>query len=247
MAAFCTAAIILLAACDSGQGAPIPTAQPPPQAAESASPAAGCAPQGGTCRGDLAAGTYTTTTFRPAITYTVPDGWINGLDLPGNFLLSRTVDPDENFYGSNGINLMADVAPAAQDCAEAAEPAVGRTAQEITRWLAGLPGLKSTTPRSTSIGGWSGFTVDLTLADTWKRSCPFADEPVLPLTISGDPAQFHLTRTIAVKGLSQRAYVLDRPDGKNLLILVLDIPGGVAFDDYLKIAAPVVESLRFAP
>src|SRR6476659_4891283 len=42
---------------------------------------------GGTCLGTIPAGTYTTTTFRPPITYTIPQRWTNGEDLPGNFLL----------------------------------------------------------------------------------------------------------------------------------------------------------------
>jgi hypothetical protein len=34
-----------------------------------------------------------TVTFSPAITYTVPAGWTNGEDLPGNFLLQLDHDP----------------------------------------------------------------------------------------------------------------------------------------------------------
>jgi hypothetical protein len=50
---------------------------------------------GGTCLEAIDAGTYTTTTFQPSITYTVPDGWLNREDLPGNFLLH--LDGDERY------------------------------------------------------------------------------------------------------------------------------------------------------
>jgi hypothetical protein len=49
--------------------------------------------------GALTAGTYKTRVFHPAISYTVPDGWKNFEDTPGNFLL---VPPDGNLPGVNG-------------------------------------------------------------------------------------------------------------------------------------------------
>lgn len=151
------------------------------------------------------------TTFRPTTTYTVPAGWANTLDLPGNFLLARVAEPVVDFYGGNAIIVMPDVAASARDCGEAAQPGVGRTADHITRWLARRPGLTVSPRVPATAGGLSGYAVDIRLADGWTGYCPFADDPVVPLTVSGDPAQFHPTRTIAARGTSQRAYVLDGP------------------------------------
>jgi hypothetical protein len=235
------AVIILLAGCRSGHRTSASTA-PPGRPSASAGPS--CPPDGGTCLGDLAAGTHATATFQPAITYTVPAGWTNGLDLPSNVLLSRATDPVEDFYGGNGIEVMGDVAAAAQNCDETAEPGVGRTADQLARWVAGLPGVQAGSPRPAAVGGLSGFVVDLRLVDTWTKTCPFADEPVVPLMVVGDPAQFHPTRTFIAKGMSLRLYLLDRPDGGNLLINVVDIPDGIGFQDYLEVAAPIVNSMR---
>ena len=40
---------------------------------------------GGTCLGEVAAGTHTTRSFKPALTYTIPVGWTNFNDTTGNF------------------------------------------------------------------------------------------------------------------------------------------------------------------
>jgi hypothetical protein len=75
-----------------------PAASTSPSAAAASSPAAtgtpepSCPnPEGQACLGPLAAGTYTTRMFDPAITYPVPAGWRNYEDTPGNFLLVGTL------------------------------------------------------------------------------------------------------------------------------------------------------------
>lgn len=171
------AAIILLAGCDSGD-AEKATATP-----SAASP---CPAELGTCRGDLAAGTYRSATFRPPITYTVPAGWTNGIDLPRNFLLARVTDPVEDFYGGNAINAMPNVVAAAQNCEEDGEPGVGRTAADLSRWIDGLPGVQASPSRPVTVGGWSGFVLDVQLAAGWTKTCPIAEEPMVPLLQTGD-------------------------------------------------------------
>jgi hypothetical protein len=236
------AVVILLAGCGSGDGRT-------PEVATAARPSATggtvCPPRGGTCRGDLAAGTYTSTTFQPAITYTVPEGWTNGIDLPRVFLVSRIADPVENFYGGNAINVMSDVGAAARNCDESLEPGVGRHADQLARWVAGLPGVQASEARPITVGGWTGSVVDVSFVPTWTKSCPFADEPVVPLVLNGDPAQFHPVRMFIAKGVSQRLYFLDAPDGGNVLISVLDIPQGIGFAEYVATVAPIVDSMHF--
>lgn len=55
-------------------------------------------PEGQACLGALQSGTYTTTVFQPQLTYTVPAGWSNLEDTPGNFLL---VPPHFTLAGVN--------------------------------------------------------------------------------------------------------------------------------------------------
>ena len=66
-------------------------------------------PHGGVCLGSLEAGTHSTTSFEPNLSYTVPEGWTNGEDLPGNVLLSRTDDPEEGIWGGSYIGVYQNV------------------------------------------------------------------------------------------------------------------------------------------
>ncbi|WP_433362761.1 hypothetical protein ACQPZX_30895 [Actinoplanes sp. CA-142083] len=237
-------AVILLAGCDSGDGKSgsddkAQSAQPSPASS------AACPPEGGTCRGDLVAGTYHTATFQPAITYTVPAGWANGIDLPRNFLLARPGDPVLDFFGGNAITIMSNVVAASQHCDENGEPGVGRTAGDLARWLDGLPGVTASTPRPATVGGWPGFVLDVQLAKGWTRTCPIAEEPMVPLLQTGDPAQFHPTSTFLPEGGSSRLYLLDAPGGGTVLINIIDIPGGITLQSYLPAATPIVESIYF--
>lgn len=89
---------------------------------------------GGDCLGPLSAGTYTTVTFHPRITYTVPAGWSNFEDLPGNFLL---VPPGGTLTGVNDntsdfVGVYASIAADAADCSGKLAPGVGLSASAIT-------------------------------------------------------------------------------------------------------------------
>ena len=56
-------------------------------------------PFNGTCLGEVSAGTHSTSSMRPALTYTVPVGWTNSGDLPGFFGL---IPPGGDYTGVDG-------------------------------------------------------------------------------------------------------------------------------------------------
>ncbi|MCV0402639.1 MAG: hypothetical protein K5924_02895 [Chloroflexi bacterium] len=64
------------------------------------------------------AGTYTTVAFGTELTYTVPDGWNNQEDLPGNFLvIPPTAAAEEVDAGTaDYIGVYDGVAAASGDC-----------------------------------------------------------------------------------------------------------------------------------
>lgn len=83
---------VAAAACQGGGSAPPTAGSSPsatmPQAESPAAPtptAAAAASSAVRLFGPLAAGTYTTATFTPAVTFTVPDGWIAGSEIPESF------------------------------------------------------------------------------------------------------------------------------------------------------------------
>ena len=193
-------------------------------------------PEGGSCLGTLRPGTYTTRAFAPAITYTVPGGWTNGEDLPGNFLLQREGD---NRY----IGIFRDVnAPLA--CLEAFDPAVAQSVKEYTRWLRRHPLLRVTPPVAVSIGGLHGVYVDISKArGTRGKGCKFSERGGdVPFIIGGrGPASLHHV-ILDTPGYEERLYVLRQGRGN----VVIEVgPEGAPLGAYLQEVMPILRSLKF--
>jgi hypothetical protein len=115
---------------------------------------------GGACLGPLPAGTYSTTRFQPALTYTVPDEWDNEEDLTGNFLL---LPPGGDLAGvdagtSDYIGVYTSVTPD-PGCAAGPDSLLP---QAIAMCLAQNPTLQTTEPKAVDIGGLKGDVLDIT-------------------------------------------------------------------------------------
>lgn len=196
----------------------------------------------GTCLGVLSAGTYSTTSFTPSITYTVPDdGWSNGEDREGIFVL---LAPGESFAGleadkSDWIGVFRSIGAVAPGCDEKVEPGVV-SAQALTDWYASQPGLVVTEPQPASIGGLSGLMIDLSLAPGWTETCPdpFPDVPLVNLLMGTGPSEE--LGALVEAGWTTRLYLLDFDDD-NIAIYVMDHPGRLGLDDY----DAVVRTIQF--
>jgi len=134
----------------------------------------------GTCRGELAAGQHASTTFSPRLTYTVPVGWTNFTDHPGVFGLVppggdwQAVDSDNSDY----LDVIANVATARPGCAEGASTI--RTPSAFVRWLEHEPGLAVSRKEAITVGGLSGFVVDIRMRASWAKTCPGSHEHPSP-------------------------------------------------------------------
>jgi hypothetical protein len=186
----------------------------------------------------LPAGTYTSTAFQPAVTFTVPDGWEKAADTAPYMLLRPA--------GSEilGIHLFRDPVAASQDpaCPATPEPGVGTTSTELVAWLRGLPGLVVGTPVMATVGGLRGVSVEVGIKPGWTTSCPFAGgSPTVPL-IASKTAAYHW---VIVGNEQLRFYVLDLPAG-GTVIVDLDAYDGTEYDALVKSAAPIVRSMQFA-
>src|SRR5689334_8891268 len=129
-------------------------------------PAAFCPnSEGGQCLGKLKQGTYKTVVFRPTLTYTVPAGWTNVEDTPGNFLLvpARGDLPGVNAGTSDFIGVYTSVAAEAHSCNP--RPAAGIAAHPaaIARWIRQQDGIVSKPARPVVIGGLKGVSIDVVL------------------------------------------------------------------------------------
>jgi hypothetical protein len=221
-----------------GAGSPQPVT---PQDAPSGSPQRCPHPDGGSCLGPLAAGTYTTQVFQPAITYTVPDGWANYEDLPGNFLL---VPPGASLEGvdagtSDYIGIYSSTA-AIDGCSEQPAAGIGHTPADIAAHLTSdVEGLAVTEPRAVSVGGLQGLVLDIELQEGFTGGCDLGlPTVVVPVIIGRPPSSF---AHAVVTGLTMRLYLLER-DAETLAIEVNDLQAGAALDELSR----VVDQLVFA-
>jgi len=202
--------------------------------------------RGGTCLGELHRGTYSTVSFSPTITYSVPaDGWANWEDLSALFLL---LPPGEALDGvdadtSDFIGVYRNLRVAAASCAEEPQAGVGASSQAMAAWFRSDPGLTLTNDRAISVGGRRGRELDLELKKGWTGTCPYSvnGRPLVPLIVgTGDAAGLHHVLTATFR---TRLYLLDEPGG-NIVIEVVDHPEhGASFDDY----SAVVRTLTFGP
>ena len=104
------------------------------------------------------------------MTYTVPDGWLNRSDFPGEFVLAPQGAP----VGTQ-VAVVNDIVAAtrADNCSEVQDPDAGTTAEEIVAALP-RPGVTVSTPVPVTIGGLSGLRVDLALDNGWTTPCPWS-------------------------------------------------------------------------
>jgi hypothetical protein len=215
----------------------IPTLPSP--AASSATPGGCPVPNGGECRGPLAAGTYSTVTFGPTITYTVPAGWANVEDLPGNFSL---LPPGGTVAGINAgtsdfIGVYTSVAADGSDCTAQPAQGVGLSASAIAQALATRPGLASTAPEATTVGGLKGLVLDVKLKKGGtKQACP-GGVPHVALIVGVSPSDLEHANRWCLHPPS----LFPQHGQRVLAIEIDDSTGGKHLDGY----DVVVRSLKF--
>lgn len=193
------------------------------------------------CLGLLSPGTHATTNFRPAFTYSTPDGWANDLDIGNWFYLRPTT------LGSPEILIWsrARVEHQAVGCAPSVEPGVGTGARDWIDYIRAHPGLVSTEPVAVTIGGASGQSIDLDVAPDWTMTCP--ENPSGP-----GPYVSLITNAPGDHGVDyglpehQRLHliVLDVA-GDNVVIAIYSADSPEALAGAVMAAQPLLDSIQF--
>ncbi|HYZ12251.1 MAG TPA: hypothetical protein VFA08_01410 [Actinomycetota bacterium] len=200
------------------------------------------------CLGPLEEGTYTSQRFEPAVTFTVPAGWNNPWDTRGSFDLwtpgwsdngaDQGIDcrsdpmPCGYLFDQPGLTLIRNVR-ALEGCSDAVEAGVGTSALQLATWVSDHPGIATDGPSPVEIGGLAGYQLDVSIAETWHKSCPgragfVTVEPLEGAGLTDGAREWYGT---------SRLILLDLPDGDNVLIQI----NGTEVDA----AMPVVRSFAF--
>lgn len=203
-------------------------------------------PEGGsrnTCLGTVAAGTYTTKTFTPQLTYTVPDRWQNFEDLTGNFLL---VPPGSSLEGVNAatsdyIGVYTSIrAPAG--CSGKQDPTIPGTIAAYVDWVTKVPGLTVSAPKPVTVGGLSGSVLDITVApDFLQHACNDRGDRFIDVLVGTAPSSLVHS---AVPNLNLNLYVLQY---KSLILAIEvdDIAADHNVPDFPAAATSIVDSFAF--
>ena len=215
------AVVLLVSACGAS------TLPPPAAASPTAAPAVTPMP----------AGTYSSVSFNPAATFTVPGGWVLAEDSEQYLALV----PSGNDLV--GMYMFRDPKAASQDatCAAAPEAGVGGTSSELVKWIQGRPGLVVSTPAMATVGGLPGVAIDVALKADWTQSCPFSGgTPAVPLFNS--PAIDHW---VVVGNERLRLYLLDLPGG-GTVVVDQDAFDGTQIEALISSSSGILRSLQFA-
>ena len=196
----------------------------------------------GTCIGELAPGTYTTKTFPPRLTYTVPLGWTNTGDSEGVFGL---IPPNGDFNAvdigkSDFINAVWPVANPL-GCPDGHGNA--KTVDALVKWLHGQPGIAPFTARAVQVGGLAGFVADLRMPPGYSKTCSWAHgAPEQAIIAGAADSDNNFNHSLDPPPMVMRLYLL-RYKGGVLAIEIDDVTGDpVKLAEYTK----VVKTFRFS-
>lgn len=222
---------------------------------------AACRDAGAYCLGELGIGTYASHVFEPrpqapeglrhgAMLYTVPADWANYVDSPEVYGLTPIAqyqdydDAEPDCYDCPGtrdlITVLSNPGAATEDCLETNVPGVGSTPTELLAWLTEHPGLITSEPQRTVVGGVTSSSVIIEAAEDWTGTCdpenPFAAVPIFYRDNS-----YHWALNV---GTRYHVTLVDLGDGDTVAIVV-DTADDADLESFVETARPIVESFEF--
>ena len=209
------------------------------------------------CLGEVDAGTYSSQYFRPilagapwtprfgGLTFTVPDGWANDADYPGNFSLSLAPDFEKtspsNSSPSTRLQVLADVAAESQAtaCSNQPQPGVAHTAKAIVAWLRTVRGLNVGASTPVTVGTLTGTSVDLSMNVAKAPMCG-TDKLVEYLYVAANAPE----AGYAIGSERQRLVLVDVAPN-DVMAIVLYAPDDATLTTFAQAALPVIATFEF--
>lgn len=131
------------------------------------------------------------------------------------------------------------VAASQSQCTADPEPGVGASVDDLVAWLSAHPGLVTTEPEPTTIGGLAGRTLDITVDPAWSGSCPGAVNLFTRAQMTGSGGTWVIPR--AAKA---RVSVLEAAAGHTVTVYIQTNEAS-KFDGYIAASLRLIESLAF--
>jgi hypothetical protein len=175
----------------------------------------------------LAAGVYTTRWFKPALSFTVDEGWIALTpELQDVIVIGQRDEPLA--IGFNSIERVIKPGNLGQKVA---------APEDIAAWLQEHPRLDTEEPGRVSVGGVSGQQFDAIAYEPTDNPA-YCREPCVPLFVMSNGRAFWLG-----KSEKFRFIVLDKIEGKTVTIIF----GGpaVEFEEFLPEAQKVLDTVEW--
>lgn len=202
-----------------------------------------CPPEVPACGGHLAAGVgYRTAAFEPGIAFTVPDDrWAAPIDEPGRFVLWIESDIRRR------IGLYWDPIPI--DPGGAPVRAVSRTPDGVIAWLSSHPEITVSDTGTTTLLGVEAQYADIQPSSAASTEANDLCLPTqagfgcLPIFRTGDQGA---TAELGLGGSDRyRILLIDRSG--TMIAVIVEAHHTSGIDALLERAAPILESLEFAP
>jgi hypothetical protein len=171
----------------------------------------------------------------------VPTGWRNDEDLPGNFLLYRLQD-DQTVSGGSYLGIYQNVAAAATNCLEQPQPGVDRTPKALVQWFRSVPGLVASPPQTVTLGGLTGYRIDIQVAKG-KEACSFDGGAAVgtPLITGGGTSSLH---HVAASDIDVRLIILGW-EGGNVTLEITSAKELFPPGAYATTVRPILDSVHF--
>lgn len=220
---------------------------------------AACRDAGAYCLGELGIGTYASHVFEPrpqspggfrhgAMLYTVPRQWANYADTSDVYGLTPQSeyagydDAEPDCYDCPGtrdlITILSNPGAATEDCLETNVPGVG--SNELLGWLAEHPGLITSEPQRTVVGGRTASSVTIEASEEWTGTCdtenPF---PAVPVFYRQNSYHWAL-----IVGTRYHVTLVELGDGDTVAIVV-DTADDADLEAFVETARPIIESFEF--
>ena len=221
---------------------------------------AACRTENNDCLGELEAGDYVSHYFEPrpdgewaarhgALSFTVPSGWAAYTDFPDIFGLTPA-DQYAAFDGQDcydcpgtrdAISVLGNPGAATEDCGEEGNvPGVGFGAQDLVDWLTQHPGLETSEPVTSTVGGMPAISLIIEGAADWTGTCDLED-PFVAVPVFYRVDSYHWALSVG-----QRYHItLVDLGGGDTVAVVVDTAADEDLESFGEAARPIIESFEF--